>query len=138
MGEDGDREENNEEVQYSPAVLHVNFCCILFGMLDFEHHKQCRSVDNDPACHEAKRFLVKVLIDLIRDYPLGQYLMKIDKGQVGIQRWLNGILKQLEDGLAIAALAEEAVDSKETSYGGPNVKKRHSCRKKKARPKSAC
>jgi deoxyribodipyrimidine photolyase len=53
--------------------------------------------------------------------------------------WFKRDLRlQDHEPLLRAALAEEAVDSKETSYGGPNVKKRHSCRKKKAHPKSAC
>ncbi len=70
---------------------------------------------------------------------MGQYLMQIDEEQIGNQRWLNGVLKQLEDGLAIAALAEEAVDSKETLYSGPDmIKRRCSCRKKKAHQKFAC
>ncbi len=135
-GEDRDGEENNEEVQYSPILLHIDFCCILFGMLDFKRQK-CRSINNGPAHWEAKRFLVDVLIDLIRDYPMGQYLMQIDEGQVGVWRWLDGVLKRLEDGLVIAALTEEAVDSKESLYNSPNVIKRRSCRKKKARQKSA-
>jgi hypothetical protein len=99
-------------------------------MLDFERHK-CRGINNNPAYWEAKRFLVDVLIDLLRDYLMGQYLMQINEGQV--------VLKQLEDGLAISALAKEAVNGKETLYyGSPKVIKRRSCRKKKARLKSAC
>jgi hypothetical protein len=135
FGENGDGGENDGEVQYSPVLLHIDFCCILFGMLDFEHH-ECGVGDvDDSACREAKRFLVDVLIDLIRDYPMRQYLVQIDEERVGVRRWLDRVLERLEDGLPITALAEEAVDSEGTLYS-PEVIKRRSCRKKKARPKS--
>ena len=38
-GDDRD-DENDGEVQYSPALLHINFCRILFGILNFEHHER--------------------------------------------------------------------------------------------------
>ncbi len=39
LGEGGDGGENDREVQYSPVLLHIDFCCILFSILDFERHE---------------------------------------------------------------------------------------------------
>jgi hypothetical protein len=68
-GEDRDGEENNKEVQYSPVLLHIEFCCILFGMLDFGRH-ECCGIDDTPVLRKAKRFLVNVLMNLARDNPI--------------------------------------------------------------------
>jgi hypothetical protein len=78
FGEDGDGGESNGEGQYSPGLLPIDICCILFGMLDFEYHKR-RDVNNvdDSARWEAKKILVDVLIE---------YLIQIDEEHVGIQR----------------------------------------------------
>jgi hypothetical protein len=78
FGEDGDGGESNGEGQYSPGLLHINICCILFGILDFEHHKCCvvNNVDNS-ARWEAKKILVDVLI---------KYLIQIDEERVSIRR----------------------------------------------------
>ena len=76
---DGDGDENDEndgEVQYSPVLLHIDFCCILFGIFDFENHESdgvvCNEyIDDDiSACRKTKVFLVDVLINLIEDYPM--------------------------------------------------------------------
>jgi hypothetical protein len=133
-GKDGDDgEENDGEMQYSPVLLHIDFCCILFGILDFEHQE--RGGDDDvSARRKAKIFLVDVLIDLIRDYPMRQYLIQIDEERVGVRNWLDTVLERLEDGMSTIALAEEVVDSDEILYS-PDVMKKRNCRKKKARPK---
>ena len=116
-------EQKDGEVQYSPVLLHIEFCCLLFSMLDFEYGIDG---DEDSARCEAKIFLVGVLIDLIRDYPLRQYLIQVDEEQVGIRIWLEKVLRQLEDGPLTNALVVEAV---EILYSPDVIKRR--CRKKK-------
>ena len=128
---DGRDEENDGEVQYSPVLLHIDFCCLLFSMLDFEFGS---NANLDLARREAKYFLVNVLIDLIRDYPMRQYLIQIHEERTGVLTWLECILKKLEDGSSISALVEEAVDSDDTLYT-PDVIKRK-CKKKKASMKA--
>ena len=128
---DGRDEENDGEVQYSPVLLHIDFCCLLFSMLDFEFGS---NANLDLARREAKYFLVNVLIDLIRDYPMRQYLIQIHEERTGVLTWLECILKKLEDGSSISALVEEAVDSDDILYT-PDVIKRK-CKKKKASMKA--
>ncbi|KAL3768405.1 hypothetical protein ACHAW5_000772 [Stephanodiscus triporus] len=130
-GEDASKDgcdENDGEVQYSPVLLHIDFCCLLFSMLDFEHKNNVGS-----ARREAKSFLVDELLCLISDYPMRQYLIQINEERVGVRTWLENVLGRLEDGLSTNALAEEAVDSDEILFSPDVIKRR--CRKKKARPK---
>jgi hypothetical protein len=128
---DGRDEENDGEVQYSPVLLHIDFCCLLFSMLDFEFGS---NANMDLAHREAKCFLVNVLIDLIRDYPMRQYLIQINEERTGILTWLECVLKKLEDGSLISALVEEAVDSDDILYTPDVIKRR--CKKKKVRLKA--
>ena len=125
---DGRDEENDGEVQYSPVLLHIDFCCLLFSMLDFEFGS---NANVDLARREAKYFLVNILIDLIRDYPMRQYLIQIDEERTGVLTWLESALKKLEDGSSMSSLVEEAVESDDVLYTPDVIKRR--CKKKKAR-----
>jgi len=128
---DGRDEENDGEVQYSPVLLHIDLCCLLFSMLDFEFGS---NANLDLARREAKYFLVNVLIDLIRDYPMQQYLIQIHEERTGVLTWLECVLKQLEDGSSISALVEEAVESDDILYTPDVIKRR--CKKKKVHLKA--
>jgi hypothetical protein len=128
---DGRDEENDGEVQYSPVLLHIDFCCLLFSMLDFEFGS---NANVDLARREAKYFLVNILIDLIRDYPMRQYLIQIDEERTGVLTWLESALKKLEDGSSMSSLVEEAVESDDVLYTPDVIKRR--CKKKKARLKA--
>ena len=88
----------------------------------------------DLARREAKYFLVNILIDLIRDYPMRQYLIQIDEERTGVLTWLESALKKLEDGSSMSSLVEEAVESDDVLYTPDVIKRR--CKKKKARLKA--
>lgn len=128
---DGKDKENDGEVQYSPVLLHIDFCCLLFSMLDFEFGS---NANMDLARREAKYFLVNVLTDLICDYPMRQYLIQINEERTGVLTWLECILKKFEDGSSIIALVEEAVDSDDILYTPDVIKLRY--KKKKIRLKA--
>jgi hypothetical protein len=128
---DGRDEENDGEVQYSPVLLHIDFCCLLFSMLDFEFGS---NANMDLACCGAKYFLVNILIDIICDYPMRQYLIQINEERTGVLIRLKCVLKKLEDGSLISALVEEAVDSDDILYTPDVIKRR--CKKKKVRLKA--
>ena len=124
-------EEDNEgdgEVQYSPVLLHIDFCCLLFSILDNE----CENNDN---IQEAKYFLVHVLIDLIKetDYPIAEYLVQIEADRVGVRAWLESLSIALGNGQSANGLVEEAVHSVCIFYS-PDVIKRMS-KKRRARLK---
>ena len=119
-------EGNDGEVQYSPVLLHIDFCCLIFSILDYEYSK----VDNDDAVREAKRFLLDILLLLIRDYPMKAYLLQIDNERGGIQTWLESVLNSLDDEKIISNLVQEALDSDFIFYS-PDVIRRKSKKKKK-------
>lgn len=123
-------EENDGEVQYSPVLLHIDFCCLLFSVLDYEY----KSSDNEDLVREAKHFLVGILIELVTDYPMKAYLLQIDEERVDIRSWLEHILNRIDVNQSLDGLIEEAVISDAIMYT-PDVIKRRS-RKKKMRYKS--
>jgi len=119
-------DDNDGEVQYSPVLLHIDFCCLLFSILDYEYAKS----DNAHAVREAKLFLINILIDLIKDYPIKGYLRQIDPVRTGILIWLENVLNSLDCDDAIAELMEKAVCSDEIFYT-PDIAKRRSKKKKR-------
>ncbi|KAL9185024.1 hypothetical protein ACHAXT_002801 [Thalassiosira profunda] len=121
--------ENDGEVQYSPVLFHIDFCCLVFSILDLEY----AVLDSEHLIREAKRFLVEILLELIRDYPMREYLLQIDEDRVGIRSFLEKALARLENGQSMDCLIDEAVESDCILYSADVVKRRS--KKKKARPK---
>ncbi len=119
-------DDNDGEVQYSPVLLHIDFCCLLFSILDYEYTKS----DDAHAIREAKQFLINILIDLIKDYPMKGYLRQIDPIRSGILTWLENVLNSLECDDVIDELVEKAVCSDEIFFT-PDVAKRRSKKKKR-------
>ena len=72
--ETNDNEDNDGEVQYSPVLLHIDFCCILFSILEHEY-----SARGEEQVREAKHFLLSVLLALVKDYPMKGYTRQIDE-----------------------------------------------------------
>ena len=120
----GDK-DNDGEVQYSPVLLHIDFCCLVFSILEYEVTKSASKT----SVREAKQFLVDVLIEIVKDYPMKGYLLQIDTGRVGVRTWLENVLKSLENAVTLHALVEEAIDSDEIFYS-PDIIKRRSKKKR--------
>ena len=143
-------DQNDGEVQYSPVLLHIDFCCIFFAILDVEYGK---SQSMESAMRDAKAFLLHILLKLLVDYPMMGYLRQIDEDErPEVHKWLGLVLKEIlvlnpavskngaenairglvgENGV-IRGLVEEAVES-DTIFYSPDVKKRRLKKKKKRR-----
>jgi len=126
--DDDDREEhddNDGEVQYSPVLLHIDFCALLFSILDNEYSK-----GPEEMVREAKCFLLNILIALLKDYPMREYLLQISEDRSDLLKWLDNVLTSLDHDGIVCKLVNQAADSKELFYS-PDVVKRLSKRKKK-------
>jgi hypothetical protein len=122
-------DENDGEVQYSPVLLHIDVCCLFFTLLDYEY----TTSEESGTINESKLFLMDILMDLIRDYPMRAYLRQIDEERVGIRTWLEHVLDLIERGDSISTAVESAINSDEIFYT-PDVVKRRS-KKKRTKPK---
>ncbi len=127
---DNDDGKNDGEVQHSPVLFHIDFCCLLFGMLDHEY----KSADKDDLVRETKHFLVQVLVELIRDYPMNEYLLQIDQEREGVRTWLESILSRITEERIVDDLIEEAIHSDRILYTPDLIKRRP--KKKKPSSKS--
>ena len=123
---DDDIGKNDGEVQYSPVLFHIDFCCLIFSMLDHEY----RASNKEDSVREAKRFLVEVLVELIRDYPMDEYLLQIDQEREDVRTWLDSILSRVAEELLVDGLVAEAVQSDRILYT-PDLIKRPPKKKKK-------
>ena len=118
---------NDGEVQYSPVLLHIDFCCLLFSILDYEYN----SKDSEILVAQAKTLLVEILIELIKDYPMKTYLLQIDEERVGIRAWLEFMLDKIENQQSTVNLIEEAASSDKILYTPDVIKRRLKKKKKK-------
>lgn len=98
--------ERNGEVQYSPVLLHLDVCCVMFSIMDHDpdcilkqgqswHSNDGRDggvVNNDDLRRNGKLFLIELLIELVRDYPMRDYLLQIDVKREGLRTWLEKLL----------------------------------------------
>jgi len=125
--EETEDNENDGEVQYSPVLLHIDFCCLLFSILDYEYSNG----DNVAEVQDAKHFLVEILIELIVDYPMKTYLLQIDEVRSGIRSWLEHVLERIENKQSINALVEDAVTSEVILYSPDVIIKRRKKKKSK-------
>jgi hypothetical protein len=124
-----EKEDNNGEVQYSPPLLQVDLCCILFGAMDFEY------MDRMEEHLEAKRFLIDVLITFVQEYPQETYVRLLGDDRKEVRDWLGRLVQALEDQEKVNALLQEAIES-ETIFYSPDVCKRRAKKKKKGRLKN--
>jgi len=125
--EETEDNENDGEVQYSPVLLHIDFCCLLFSILDYEYSNG----DNVAEVQDAKHYLVEILIELIVDYPMKAYLLQIDEVRSGIRSWLEHVLERIENKQSINALVEDAVTSEVILYSPDVIIKRRKKKKSK-------
>mmetsp|Transcript_30673 Transcript_30673/g.69298 ORF Transcript_30673/g.69298 Transcript_30673/m.69298 type:complete len:453 (+) Transcript_30673:100-1458(+) len=124
-----DTETNDGETQYNPLLLHLDFCCIAYSILDYE----LASPSNGQEIRESKIFLINLLVEVIRDYPMQEYLLQICPSRVGVLAWLTKTLSNIEHGNSLEELVEDAVSSKDIFYS-PDVVKRNG--KKRGRRKA--
>lgn len=126
--------ENNGEVQYSPVLLHVDLCCIVFSLIDFEYS------DQKDTTQEAKLFLITVLIALVKDFPKETYDRQMGDERREVRDWLGKVLDTLEkqEGSSnVDKLVEEALKS-DIMFYSPDIKKRRMKKKKRRNVKSSC
>ena len=113
---------NDGEVQYNPVLLHVDVCCVLFGDLDFG------PVAHDDA-PEAKRFLLGVLADAVRDAPDAEaYERQLGDDRAELRSWLAALARAVDDARAVDALLAAAAASESLLFA-PDVAKKRKKRK---------
>ena len=104
-------EDNDGEVQYCPALLHLDLCCILFGMIEQEYMGRSAEERN-----ECKRFLLEILVEFVTEYPTERYCQNLCD-RLDLQNWISRICDALENQLSLNGLLQEAFRSKTLSYG---------------------
>ena len=119
LGDTEHNEDNNGEVQYSPVTNHLDFCCLLFSILDQED----ASTDS-MHLKEAKRFLLEVLVDLIRDHPSNFYLRQLSPNRSALLEWLRRCLDDISNESSVKTLIEQGTCSHQIFYTPDVVQKR--------------
>ena len=110
-------------------LLHIDFCCLLFSLIDYVYE------ESDPkSVLDAKRFLVDLLAKIIRDFPMRDYLRQINEDRTGIRGWLAQVLTLLEQNASLESIIEDAISSDDVFYS-PDVVKQKMKKRKKARSK---
>ncbi len=84
--------ENDGEVQYSPVLLHIDLCCILFAMLDFDTPDE-NSTHNPTSIYCAKRFLLQVLLPYLKEYPNETYSIHLGDERQLLREWLEELVE---------------------------------------------
>jgi hypothetical protein len=94
-GEGNDEEDSVDksgdgEVQYCPALLHMDLCSILFAMM---HHE---FTDRDISEHtDSKRFLLRVLVDFISENPNETYVQNlVDNKRRALREWVQSFVRE--------------------------------------------
>ena len=125
-------DDNDGEEQYSPVLLHIDFCCLLFSLLDYDSNSS-----DIQSILEAKHFLVEILVELIQDYPMQEYLRQVHEGRTSTKEWLDKVLYMIDQNTSLESLIEDAIHSDQIFYT-PDVGKMNSKKKKKRRGRSKC
>ena len=107
--------DNVGEIQYSPVLLHLDLCCIIFSLMDFE--KDLRNVHD---VSDSKTFLLNYLVELIKD---GGSFYRQSKPDVydrmfaedrhELRDWLGSLVKacMFRDGSTGALIGQVVTDS---------------------------
>ena len=118
-------EDNDGEVQYNPASLHVDVCCILFGIMEFEYSERREERE------QSKRFLLGLLVAMLRDNPdPATHAHQLSDDRAELRFWLEKLARALEDREATGGLLGEAVESSSIFFS-PDA-----CNKKRGRRKN--
>lgn len=102
--EDSVNKSGDGEVQYCPALLHMDVCTILFAMM---HHE---FTDRDISEHtDSKRFLLRVLVDFISENPKETYAQNlVDNKRRALWEWVQQLCERIELDSIYDDLLEEA------------------------------
>lgn len=128
--ESSNDEDNNGEVQYTPVQVHVDLCCILFSMMDFEY------IDRQDEHEEAKLFLLYLLLPFIDEYPEETYARLMGDDRSEVRGWIAELVEhaKVNDENRIRLLMQKAIASETMFYSPMDPKKRRA--KKKRRNKN--
>ena len=128
---DESAEDIDGEVQYHPALLHLDLCSIIFSLMDDDN---VSTVDDARRQKDGKRFLIRMFPAFIREYPSEKYseLIGDDRGEV--RGWLGMLVESANDALKVEQLIEEAVES-QTMFCTPDVVKRLEKKRRKQKQK---
>jgi hypothetical protein len=117
-------EENNGEIQYNPALFHLDLCCILFSMMDFEY------ADRQEEHSEAKHFLLHFLIDFVKEFPKESYVRLIGDDRSEFRQWIGNFVASISDQAKVKVFLQKAIESESLLYT-PDVCKRRAKKKKR-------
>ena len=120
--QDADSDDIDGEVQYNPVLLHVDLCCILFSLMDLET-KQNTTEEKDDGSEDVatcKRFLLDLLVSLVREYPQETYARLLDDNRREVRDWLGAMVGSLENPERIEELLGQAIESHSMFYS-PDV-----------------
>jgi len=130
-----DNEDNDGEIQYCPALLHVDLTCILFIVMEIEfiHRSEEHGL--------AKRFLLEILLELIEDQPQETYERLLPNDRSELRDWLGDVARSTMKGDAneVCELLLTALKNNKIFYppdmgrrvSGKNKKDRRRARRKK-------
>ena len=113
----GDDEDANGEIQYCPALLHVDLTCILFITMEIDFAD--RIVEHEGA----KRFMLEVLMPFIEDEPQETYERLLSDERSDLREWLGRVAraKRQGDSHDINAFILEGMHS-DTIFFSPDFK----------------
>lgn len=126
-----DDEDNDGEIQYCPALLHVDLMCILFITMEIEF------ADRSEEHYDAKKFMLKLLQEMIEDQPQETYERLLPDDRSELRDWLGGVARATmqKDSYDVQKLMAEALKSDSIFYtpgkAGKTKKERRRARRKK-------
>ena len=132
----GDAEDNDGEIQYCPALLHVDLSCILFITMELQFSDRSEE-------HEgSKRFLLELLLELIKDQPQETYERLLPDSRSELRDWLGDVARSTlrGDSYEVDKMMAMALKRDSTIFyppdmrgrlGGKNRKIRRRARRKK-------
>lgn len=117
-----DDEENDGEIQYSPVLLHIDLCCILFGMLDFDQDLLAACLEEPSQVLVAKQFLLGLLLPLLQEYPKETYSIHFGDNRQMVREWLEDlVVAQQEGNSRRVEFLLEAASTSDTIMFSPDV-----------------
>ena len=136
-------EENDGEVQYNPVLFHLDLSCILFSLMDFEPDYMNGENGDQDAAQQSKSFLLRYLVDLIRDADgkfygqtqPGIYDRLLGDDRQEVREWLCQLVQACMQGAEanVQRLVRQAVQDGQTMFYIPEIVH---CRRKRRGKKS--
>ena len=133
----GGDQDNDGEIQYCPALLHVDLMCILFVTMEVEFADRVEEYEN------AKRFLLALLQELIEDQPQETYERLLPDSRSELRNWLGSVARytmrkdsyEVEKLMTVALKSGSIFCSPDIAgpSGGKTKKERRRARRKKVK-----